>query len=104
VRDAPQISRRTSGWTVGRLLIGLLIPAPFLIIAWAAVAVNNTYFRDEWDPVAFWLNSMVVIGPAIIVAGFVIFFRFRRPKADKMATVAGGAIFFLINAILVWWV
>jgi vacuolar-type H+-ATPase subunit I/STV1 len=102
--EAPPVSRSTTGWTAGRVLVGLLIPAPFLILAWAAAAVNNTYFRDEWDPLAFWLNSMIVIGPAIIVAGLVMFFRFRRPEADRMGTLAGGAIFFLVLAILVWWV
>jgi hypothetical protein len=95
---------RTSGWTVGRVLVGLLIPAPFLILAWAAAAVNFTYFRDTFDPVAFWAYNLAILSPTFAVAGLVMFLRFRRPAADRMATLAGGAIFFLVLAVLVWWV
>jgi hypothetical protein len=98
------VPRRTTGWTAGRVLVGLLIPAPFLILAWAAAAVNFTYFRDTFDPVAFWVHNLAITSPSFAVAGFVMFFRFRRLRADRMATLVGGAIFLLVLAVLVWWV
>jgi vacuolar-type H+-ATPase subunit I/STV1 len=101
-RGSPVV-RRTSGWTAGRVLVGLLIPAPLLVLTWVAVAVNNTYFRDEFDPAAFWLESMIFNGPVMLFAGFIMFFRFRRATADRMATLVGGAIFFLMLATIAWW-
>ena len=102
--DIVPSARRTTGWTVGRVLIGLLIPAPFLILAWAAAAVNFTYFRDTFDPVAFWAYNLAILSPTFAAVGLVMFLRFRRPAVDRMATLVGGAMFFAVLAVLIWWV
>ena len=102
MRERLAVSRRTTGWTAGRVLLGLLIPAPFLFLTLMADSINRTYFRDTFDPVAFWVESMIVNGPAIAVAGFVMFFRFRSPGDDRIATLAGGGLVLLALAAAVW--
>ena len=84
------------GWTVARLVIGFIIPLPILFLVWLGLAINNTYFRDTFDPGAYLIETSIYYGPAIAIGVLVMLLRIRHGRADKIACLIGGAILLLV--------
>ncbi|MEM6475734.1 MAG: hypothetical protein AAF687_06165 [Pseudomonadota bacterium] len=93
---------KLSVWQLLRVLIGLAVPIPFLFSTWLGLAINNTYFPDTFDAQTYLLRSLVFNVPCLIVAGFIMFWKFKSRRAGKLACAAGIVSLLLISSDYQW--
>ena len=81
-----------------RVIVGILIPIPFLVAAYAWHVVNSSYHPHTYDSKQYWFDAAFVIIPVALIGITISFWRFRSEKIGRIASVIG--IFAL--AVIIW--
>lgn len=80
-----------------RILIGTMLPFPFLFAVLIANAVTNEYFRYEYDRTRFWLINGTIIALFVCVGVFIAWYRRNSMRfgicLSAMGTVLLVALF-----------
>jgi hypothetical protein len=86
-------------YQITRVIIGILIPIPFLLAAYVWHVVNLSYHPNTYESKKFWFDAAVVIFPVALIGLTIASWRFRSEKIGLIASVIGISALVIIISL-----